>query len=94
MTARSRHVESSSASLFENPQHALSRDRGAQPRVASVLWTVDDVAQFLRVSARTVQDWVYRKKIPFRKAGKALRFAPQEIEQWTLAHQKGVIHGY
>lgn len=52
------------------------------------LWTVDDVAAYLQVEIATVRDWVYKKKIPFRKAGGSLRFAPSEIEGWTLQHRK------
>jgi excisionase family DNA binding protein len=52
------------------------------------LWTVNDVAEFLDVSPRTIRDWVYRRMIPFRKAGNALRFSPAEIEQWTLPNKE------
>lgn len=48
------------------------------------LWTLNDVATFLRVSPRTVEDFVYRRAIPFRKAGRCVRFSPEEIEKWTL----------
>ena len=54
-----------------------------QPNRKRPLWNVSDVALFLRVGERTVRDWVYRRVIPFRKAGKNLRFDPEEIEQWT-----------
>ena len=48
------------------------------------LWNVAQVAEFLSVSQNTVRDWVYKRKIPFRKAGQSLRFDPEEIERWTL----------
>ncbi len=48
------------------------------------LWNVGDVAAYLGVSGRTVRDWVYRQVIPYRKAGNSVRFAPDEIERWTL----------
>lgn len=59
-----------SRSVFENSKRPL--------------WSVNDVAQFLGVSPRTIRDWVYRRCIPFRKAGNTLRFSPDEIERWTL----------
>jgi excisionase family DNA binding protein len=52
------------------------------------LWNVNEVAHFLGVSPRTVRDWVYKKIIPFRKAGKTLRFAPEEVEAWTLQNKE------
>src|SRR5690349_2473409 len=48
------------------------------------LWTVSDVAMYLRVSERTVRDWVYKRVVPYRKVGAAVRFSPDEIERWTL----------
>lgn len=48
------------------------------------LWNVGEVAAFLGVPDRTVRDWVYRRVIPFRKAGKNVRFDPEEVERWTL----------
>jgi len=50
----------------------------------NVLWDVEKVAEFLGVSGNTVRAWVYRRKIPYRKVGRCLRFKPQEIEKWTL----------
>lgn len=67
------HKPNRVASLFENSQN---RKRP--------LWAVDEVASFLRVSPRTVRDWVYRRVIPYRKAGNSVRFCPEEIERWTL----------
>jgi excisionase family DNA binding protein len=48
------------------------------------LWNVDEVAVYLGVSDRTIRDLVYRRRIPFRKVGRCVRFSPEEIEQWTL----------
>jgi excisionase family DNA binding protein len=65
------------SSLFENLK---ARKRS--------LWNVMQVAEFLSVSPSTVRDWVYRRKIPFRKAGQSLRFDPEEIERWTLPNKE------
>ena len=48
------------------------------------LWNVNDVATFLGVSTRTIRDLVYRRRIPYRKVGRCVRFSPEEIERWTL----------
>lgn len=45
--------------------------------------TVEEVAELLRVSPRSVYDWVYRGLIPFHKAGRRTIFLPDEILEWT-----------
>jgi excisionase family DNA binding protein len=52
------------------------------------LWDVEDVADYLGVEESTVRDWVYKRKIPYRKAGRNVRFSPLEIEKWTIPTQK------
>jgi excisionase family DNA binding protein len=49
---------------------------------SDTLWTVADVAEFLKVS----RDWVYRraasKDLPSRKVGSHLRFVRAEVLAW------------
>jgi excisionase family DNA binding protein len=44
---------------------------------------VPEVALLLRVSKRTIYDWVSQRKIPFRKAGTRTIFDRDEILEWT-----------
>lgn len=44
---------------------------------------VPEVAILLRVSKRTIYDWVSLRKIPFRKAGTRTIFDRDEILAWT-----------
>ena len=46
------------------------------------LWTVTDTADFLKVSEKTIYDWVYKREIPFIKLRRLLRFRPSEIAKW------------
>ncbi len=46
------------------------------------LWTVTDTAEFLKVSEKTVYDWVHKKQVPFVKINRLLRFQPGEIKKW------------
>ena len=46
---------------------------------------VREVAALLRVSQRTVYDWVSQRRIPFRKAGDRTIFDRDEILRWTRA---------
>lgn len=53
------------------------------------LWTVEDVAEFLRVPVATLYDWRRHKRGPVaRRVGKYLRYDPQEVREWfeKLAH--------
>jgi excisionase family DNA binding protein len=42
-----------------------------------------EAAKVLGVSVPTVYTWVARRKIPFVKAGTALRFRPSALEAWV-----------
>ncbi len=45
--------------------------------------TVQEVAELLRISVRTVYDMVSQRRIPYRKAGDRTIFALDEILEWT-----------
>lgn len=52
------------------------------------LWTVEDVAQYLRVAVQSVYRWVSQEKIPHLKVGGSLRFDPKEIQEWLSKKPK------
>jgi excisionase family DNA binding protein len=45
--------------------------------------TVEEVAELLRVSSRSVYDWVSQDTIPHRKAGRRTIFLMNEVLEWT-----------
>jgi excisionase family DNA binding protein len=45
--------------------------------------TVEEVAELLRVSPRSVYDWVSQGQIPLRKAGRRTIFLLDEILKWS-----------
>lgn len=45
--------------------------------------TVEEVAELLRVSPRSIYDWVSQRQIPFHKAGRRTIFLLDEILAWT-----------
>ena len=45
--------------------------------------TVEEVAELLRVSPRSIYDWVSQGIIPYRKAGRRTIFLLDEILEWT-----------
>lgn len=51
------------------------------------LLTVQDAAQLLAVSVSTVYGWVWQRKIPFVKVGRALRFDLTDLEEFIEANR-------
>jgi excisionase family DNA binding protein len=49
-----------------------------------IFFTVEELANLLRVKKRTVYEWVSQGKIPFRKAGDRTIFLLEEILEWTV----------
>ena len=47
------------------------------------IMTVQEVAEFLRVSERTVYDWATNEVIPCGKLGTTWRFKRSEVEKWV-----------
>lgn len=50
------------------------------------LLTVREAATFLAVRERTIYAWVRERRIPFRRAGRLLRFDRLELSNWASAH--------
>ncbi|MFI5097242.1 MAG: helix-turn-helix domain-containing protein [Candidatus Acidiferrales bacterium] len=53
---------------------------------AETLVTVKEAAQFLSVSVSTLYGWVWQRKIPFVKVGRALRFKMSALENFVQAN--------
>lgn len=49
------------------------------------IMTIDEVAEYLRVSERTVYDWAQKGELPGGKLGTTWRFKRDEIENWVNA---------
>lgn len=56
------------------------------------IMTLEEVAEFLRVSERTVKEWVNAGELPGGKLGASWRFRRTDIEQWT--ERKLTPHNY
>jgi PTS system nitrogen regulatory IIA component len=51
--------------------------------------TIEDVAQYLRVSEHTVYDWAQKGVIPAGKIGTVWRFKREELEKWLNVRLSG-----
>jgi excisionase family DNA binding protein len=56
-------------------------------RTETGLITVQDAATFLAVSTSTLYGWVYQRRIPFVKLGRALRFEMAELQKFIQANR-------
>lgn len=51
------------------------------------LVTIQEAARYLSVSVSTLCGWVWQRKIPFVKMGRALRFDQEDLEQFVRSHR-------
>jgi len=48
-------------------------------KIPDRLLTIREAAQYLAVSVSTLYGWVWQRRIPFVKIGRALRFDPHDL---------------
>lgn len=58
-----------------------------QQDIANRLMRVQEAAGFLSVSVSTLYGWAWRRKIPFVKIGRALRFDKGDLENFVRANR-------
>ena len=51
------------------------------------LVNVNEAAQFLAVSPSTLYGWVWQRRIPFVKVGRAVRFDMADLEQFVAQNR-------
>jgi len=51
------------------------------------LLTIREAAQYLAVSVSTLYGWVWQRRIPFVKIGRALRFDPRDLAAFIEANK-------
>ena len=52
------------------------------------LLTIREAAQYLAVSVSTLYGWVWQRRIPFIKMGRALRFDPHDLAAFIEANKQ------
>ena len=55
---------------------------GNHRTVANEILTIDEVAQYLRLTPQTIYKWAQEKRIPAVKLGKEWRFRRSVIDKW------------
>lgn len=46
-------------------------------------WTIDEVAEYLSVSTRSIHNWKRERGFPHRYVGRDLRFIREEVDGWV-----------
>ncbi len=64
------------------------RNNNLDNELHDCLWTVRDVAEFLKIHPKTIYEWVARGEIPFLRIGNRLRFSPTELTRWVSARKE------
>jgi len=65
----------------------LPPQNGSTPRPAARLVNVQSAANYLGVSISTLYGWVWQRRIPFVKVGRALRFDLSDLENFIAANK-------
>lgn len=63
------------------PINAFSEDSPIQPEITEPLWTVDDVALYLRLNPETVRQMARLGRLPGIKVGRSWRFRPSLVKK-------------
>ncbi len=74
----------SGAEDFSVPRENGEQDLASGPAAAEeCLVNVSEAARFLAVSVSTLYGWVWQRRIPFVKAGRALRFEMSDLRRFV-----------
>lgn len=52
------------------------------PERLESLWTIDDLAEFTKISIRTLKLYTITGRLPSIKIGRHRRYIPDEIRKW------------
>ena len=66
----------------KNIKEGNKKSLGAEP-----LWTVEEVASYLRLSPTTVRAMARRGDLPGRKVGRVWRFVPQVVKKFIYRQE-------
>ncbi|MDE3135745.1 MAG: helix-turn-helix domain-containing protein [Acidobacteriota bacterium] len=57
-------------------------ENGSVPATEARLLTVQEAARYMAVSVSTLYGWVWQRRIPFVKMGRALRFDLDDLKKF------------
>lgn len=60
-----------------------------EPSPAEPLWTLHEVATYLKVHPKTVRRWLKCRALPCVRVGTRIRFDPSDVALWVSARKEG-----
>jgi len=76
--------------MKDNPR---AQSTALTPTACLELIDIEELAVLLRVRKGTIYNWVHRRKIPFVKVGRLVRFDPVEIAKYLDGCRMGPLAG-
>jgi len=58
-----------------------------QTKPITTLMPIQEAARFLQISVSTLYGWVWQRRIPFVKLGRAVRFEMADLEKFIQANK-------
>ena len=55
------------------------------------LLNVDQTAELLGISVNTLRQWISQRRLPVVKLGKAVRFAPEDLQKFIEEHKRAAM---
>ncbi len=56
-------------------------------KIVNPLWTIEQLAEFLKVNNSIIRYWIRMKTLPHIKLGRQTRFDPEDIIKWLSTHK-------
>jgi excisionase family DNA binding protein len=73
--------------IFKSVYDSLTGQKTPRKEQPEPLMTPQEAAQYLQCAITTLYGYTSKRKIPFRKVGKMLRFSKSELDQWSHRQQ-------
>jgi excisionase family DNA binding protein len=67
----------------------IRKEGSVMTTVMEPMWTIEEVADFLKIPVKTLYDWRRHGRGPrARRMGKHLRYAPSDVRAWLESLSK------
>ena len=83
IVARLVHELAETRVRLEEQEHEIAELRSQVASASAAIWAYGDVAGFLNVSRRKVEELVSENRIPHFRIGSCVRFHRRAVEEWT-----------
>ncbi len=61
------------------------------PPIIDAIADIQQAAAYLGVSVNTLYGWVHKRKVPYIKIGRLLKFDLKELSLWVVSHKVALM---